>query len=75
MAGMSEEQLKLVKEAFAMFDKSGDGVVSITELGEVMRTLGQNPTEPELQNIINDVDVNRNRNFFITKQQYVCGIE
>jgi len=56
---MTEEQFALVKDAFAMFDKSGDGVVSINELGEVMKTLGQNPTEPELQNIINDVDVNR----------------
>jgi Ca2+-binding EF-hand superfamily protein len=48
-----------VKDAFGLLDKSGDGVISTKELGECMRTLGQNPTEPELQNIINDVDVNR----------------
>lgn len=48
-----------------MFDKSGDGVVSTKELGEVMKVLGQNPTEPELQNIINDVDVDRKHIFVL----------
>ena len=44
------------KEAFAMFDKDGDGCITTKELGVVMRSLGQNPTEQELQEIINEVD-------------------
>ena len=45
------------RQAFAMFDKDGDGTISTKELGIVMRSLGQNPTEQELQEIINEVDI------------------
>ena len=40
-----------------MFDRDGDGTISTKELGFVMRSLGQNPTEHELVDIINDVDM------------------
>ena len=40
-----------------MFDKDGDGNISTKELGIVMRSLGQNPTEHELLDIITEVDV------------------
>lgn len=48
-----------MKEAFCLFDKDGDGRITVTELGTVMRSLGQNPTESELQDMINDVDEDR----------------
>ncbi len=40
-----------------MFDKDGDGTITTKELGTVMRSLGQNPTDSELQDMINEVDV------------------
>lgn len=46
-----------IKEAFLVFDKDGDGTVSTEELGEVMRSMGQNPTEKELLDMIAEVDV------------------
>lgn len=46
-----------IKEAFLVFDKDGDGTVSTEELGEVMRSMGQNPTEKELMDMIAEVDV------------------
>ena len=39
-----------------MFDKDGDGTITIEEFGIVMRSLGQNPTEAELQNMTSEVD-------------------
>ena len=46
------------KEAFRIFDKDGDGTISTKELGTVLRSLGQNPTEAELQDMITEVDAN-----------------
>ena len=39
-----------------IFDKDGDGNVSTDELGKVMRELGQNPSEDELQEMIEEID-------------------
>ena len=57
---MTEEQIAEYKEAFSLFDKDGDGTITTKELGTVMRSLGQNPTEVELQDMINEVDTDRN---------------
>ena len=40
-----EEEIENYKEAFLEFDKDGSGNISMMELGTVMRTLGENPTE------------------------------
>lgn len=53
---LSEETIKEFKEAFALFDKDGDGSITTEELGTVMRSLGQNPTEQSLRQMINEVD-------------------
>eukprot|EP01132_Coremiostelium_polycephalum_P006765 gene6765-8390_t len=57
---LTEEQISEFKEAFALFDKDGDGCITTKELGTVMRSLGQNPTEAELSDMINEVDADKN---------------
>jgi calmodulin len=52
----SADQIAEFREAFSLFDKDGDGTITNVELGTVMRSLGQNPTEVELQDMINEVD-------------------
>ena len=54
---LSNEQIAEFKEAFSLFDKDGDGSIATKELGTVMRSLGQNPTEAELQDMVNEVRV------------------
>ncbi|KAI6647573.1 Calmodulin [Oopsacas minuta] len=58
--GLSKEQVEEFKEAFALFDKDGDGSITTRELGTIMRSLGLNPTEAELQEMINEVDLDGN---------------
>ena len=57
---LSEEQVAEFKEAFSLFDKDGDGTITTKELGTVMRSLGQNPTEAELTDMVNEVDADGN---------------
>ncbi|XP_047323088.1 calmodulin-like [Impatiens glandulifera] len=56
---LSNDQISEFKEAFGFFDKDGDGSITTKELGTVMRSLGKNPTEAEIQEMINEVDADR----------------
>ncbi|KAI6037509.1 calmodulin [Pisolithus marmoratus] len=55
---------QLFKEAFSLLDQDtflisdahGDGRITREELRTLMRSLGQNPTEAELQNMIGAID-------------------
>lgn len=69
---MTEEQIAEFKEAFSLFDKDGDGTITTKELGTVMRSLGQNPTEAELQDMINEVDADGKFNniYFLIFDRY-----
>ena len=44
------------KEAFALFDVAGHGVVTTADLGRVMRAVGLTPSDDELANMITEVD-------------------
>jgi Ca2+-binding EF-hand superfamily protein len=54
---LSEEEVQELWEAFKEFDADNSGVISPQELGEVMRSLGQNPNEASLHEMIKEVDV------------------
>ncbi|CAH8334275.1 unnamed protein product [Eruca vesicaria subsp. sativa] len=55
---LTEDQISKFKEAFNLSDKDGDGRITTKELGTVMSSLGQNPTEAELQDMVNGADGN-----------------
>ena len=57
---LSEEQISFFKEAFNLFDKDGNGFINTNELDSVLRSLGQNPTEVELQEMISEIDSDGN---------------
>ncbi|KAH3743691.1 calmodulin D [Pelomyxa schiedti] len=64
---LTEDQVAEFKEAFSLFDRDGDGNITSAELGTVMRSLGQNPTDAELQQMIRDVDANGNNQIDFTE--------
>jgi len=57
-SGITEEQLAEYREAFNLFDKNKDNVISAKELGTVMRSLGQSPTDADIRTMINHADIN-----------------
>ena len=57
---ISEDKITELKEAFEIFDKDRDGYITTKELGDIMKKLGQTPSEAELQDMINEVDIDGN---------------
>ena len=66
---LTEEQIAEFKEAFTLYDKEGKGSIPTKELVTVMRSLGQNPSDAELQELINDA--NADGNITITFSQFL----
>ncbi|XP_051152752.1 calmodulin-like protein 11 isoform X2 [Andrographis paniculata] len=57
---LDEEQIVEFQEAFRLFDKDGDGCITVEELATVIRSLDQNPTEEELLDMMNEFDSDGN---------------
>ncbi|CAH3149170.1 unnamed protein product, partial [Porites evermanni] len=55
---LTAEKRKEIAEAFKLFDKNGDGQISVEELGEAMKQAGQEVCEEDLQEMIKAVDRN-----------------
>jgi calmodulin len=54
---VDDDLLQEMKDAFKLFDKDQSGSIDSTELGMVLRSLGQNPTETDIQEMITTADV------------------
>ena len=52
--------MKEFKDAFAIFDKDGGGSITTEELGDVMKSLGQKPTQAELEAMVREIDADGN---------------
>jgi calmodulin len=54
---MCEEQLAELKQASDEFDVDGGGTINTKELGFAMRAMGMNPTEAEILDLLNEVNI------------------
>ena len=60
MDNLTDEQISEFKEAFNLYDKDGDGTITILELGSIMRSLGHTTSDVELQDLIDEIDNDKN---------------
>jgi len=59
-AKLTEKQRASLREVFALFDLDRDGTISAGELGDLMRKLGQAPTNQSLRKMVAQVDTREN---------------
>jgi len=50
----SEDQIAEFQETFLLYDQRGDGRIPVSQIGDVMRALGQNPTESEVKKLVHE---------------------
>merc|ERR1711890_142041 len=50
--GFTEDQVEDFKEVFQLFDTKGDGLIQVSQVGDVLRALGQNPTEGDVKKLV-----------------------
>lgn len=60
MGEISEDLKSEFKEAFGLFDKNNKGYITSEDLGTLMKKLGQNPSETELKDMIDEIDADGN---------------
>ncbi|XP_059148180.1 calmodulin-A-like isoform X2 [Physella acuta] len=58
--GLNDRERLEMKQAFDMFDKNNDGKISCDELGCVLRTLGHEYSQIEIEDMIKHADINEN---------------
>jgi len=63
-----DSELAELEIAFKVFDANGDGQICIAELGAVLRSLGGEVSEDELQLIMDDAD--KNQDGFICLEEF-----
>ncbi|GAO46603.1 hypothetical protein G7K_0830-t1 [Saitoella complicata NRRL Y-17804] len=52
---LSPTQAQELKESFNLLDKDGDGVVEMEDLRAMLVSLGQNPNEPQLKDMLDEM--------------------
>lgn len=57
---LSLQQITELKEAFSVFDKDGDGSITVEDLGEVFSQIGQQVSAKKLQAILDEADLDSN---------------
>ena len=56
---LKEGQIEDIKQKFLEFDADNTGSIDLRELGNVIRSLGQNPTDRELKDLMDELDLDK----------------
>ncbi|KAI9295190.1 calcium ion binding, calmodulin [Neoconidiobolus thromboides FSU 785] len=66
------QEIEDIREAFGYYDRDRDGFISVQDLGTVMRSLGQTPSDNDVQNLISQLNQS---NGLINFEQLVAIME
>ncbi|TRY72447.1 hypothetical protein TCAL_13626 [Tigriopus californicus] len=74
-ASFTEDQIADFQEAFLLYDNRGDGKIAVSLIGDVMRALGQNPTESDVKKLVQEQRADDRVSFetFLPIFQAICG--
>lgn len=56
LSQIQEDKVQEYRQAFNLFDKDNDGIITTDKLGVLLRSLGHNPTELEISEMIEEID-------------------
>merc|ERR1712062_213047 len=56
-------EVTLFQDAFSHFDKTNSGMIPTKMLGQLLRFVGENPSDAEVQDLMNEVDMGSIGNF------------
>jgi Ca2+-binding EF-hand superfamily protein len=54
---ITEEQIETYREAFSIYDRNGDAKISIDEFGDVIKSLGLDPSADQLAALMQEIDL------------------
>lgn len=58
-SGLTDAQIEEYREAFHLFDRRQDGTINTKDLGNVLKAIGQNPSDEETRQLIQRVSEQR----------------
>lgn len=64
---VSPEQLELLRKSFELFDADGSGFINSAELLQLLRAIGQNPTEDRLEELVRIADADQSGELSFTE--------
>ena len=48
--------MQIIKEVYDLYDKRGNGEIAVKDIGDVVRSLGYNPTFADINRAVNDLE-------------------
>lgn len=68
---LTPEQIADIQEAFALFDKEGNGTISTKELKIAMRALGFEPKKEEIKKMISEISKDKDNSGLLTYKDFL----
>ncbi|XP_034028271.1 myosin light polypeptide 6 isoform X1 [Thalassophryne amazonica] len=71
MSDFTEDQIFEFKEAFLLYDKSGNQKITLSQCGDVMRALGLNPTNADVMKVLGNPKAEELNTTYLEFEQFL----